>query len=85
MSIFYRKLSVNCYFKLNCDFFHIKPVEYIECNKTSTNKWPLSALYGEKSFKKWEMFNFADFHLKSHIYTPTKVKRHLIYFVNIFF
>ena len=40
MTIFYRKLSINYYFKLNFDFCHIKPMKYIIYNKTSTNKWP---------------------------------------------
>ena len=40
MAIFYRNFSINYYFKLNFDFCHIKPVKYIKCNKTSTNKWP---------------------------------------------
>ena len=40
MAIFYRKLSIYYYFKLNFDFCHIKPVTYIKCNKTSKYKWP---------------------------------------------
>ena len=30
MTIFYRKLSINYYFKLNFDFCHIKLVKYIK-------------------------------------------------------
>ena len=40
MEMFYQKLSINYYFILNFDFCHMKPVKYIKCNKTSTNKWP---------------------------------------------
>ena len=40
VAMFYRKLSINYYFKLNFAFCHIKPVKYIKYNKSSTNYWP---------------------------------------------
>ena len=55
----------NNYFKLYWIRFYIRCIDYNTCIKTSTNKLSWDEILVEKR-EKWEIFSFADFHLKTH-------------------
>ena len=67
MAFFCRKVSINYYFKAQFDFFilHVSHISLaIKLGPTIGNKWT----YVVKKAEKREIFNFADFHLKMHIF-----------------
>ena len=60
------KDSINNHFMLYFGCFYIRLIRYTTFNKTSTNKVPFEKFCSEK-MGKMGIFNFADFHLKTHV------------------